>query len=317
MLLLLFWIVVLAVNLLVLAKASDCFVDAATTLGSFMGMPHSMIGVLIVSIGTSIPELIVSLISVLSGSSEIVVGNVVGSNISNILLIFGLFAIIGKKLLISYENVHIHFLIGATFLLLVAAWDGTFTFSEAFLFILAGIVYLRFSLRTERRAEERRSIEGIEPQAFPSKFNRIKLAVLLSAPIAIYVGAHYTVESLVALSEILNVETSLIAETAVALSTSLPELSATFAATRKGSMEVALGNIMGSNVFNVFFVMGISGLLGTLIIPQNFIAFDLPMLLIATLLYFFITRDKDISSSEGWLLFIFYVFFLGKILGFL
>ncbi|MGB6681601.1 MAG: calcium/sodium antiporter [Candidatus Bathyarchaeia archaeon] len=310
------WLLIFGASLVVLAKASDYFIASAQTLGKFFKIPPFIIGVLIISLGTSLPELVVSLLAIMQQSSEVVIGNVIGSNIANIFLVLGLTAIIGKRLKLKYENVHVNFLIGATFLLSIAIWDRRFTLPEAIFFIALVIVYLHSSIRTERRAHARARAEEKEweKETIEEKFDRRRLFVLFLSPIFIFLGARYTVESLIVISEMLNIEKEVIAVSFVALGTSLPELMVTLSLSKKGQLEVAVGNILGSNVFNILLVIGLSGLVGVLQIPQRVLSFDLPIMVVATLLFFFITRDRDIKDSEGWMLLIFYGLFIGKVL---
>jgi cation:H+ antiporter len=266
-----------------------------------------------VSLGTSLPELIISIISILNGSSEIVIGNVIGSNITNTFLILGVMAIVGKQLRMKYENIHLNFLIGATFLLLIIAWNRKIVLFEAVILLLMCILYLRSTLTLERRREQR-AYEESQTERKTKKLNKKTIITLISTPILIYFGAQYTVTSIIELSRIFNIGTEVIAASAVAFGTSLPELAITLSITKKGQLEIAVGNVLGSNVFNILLVIGVSGLIGRILIPQHMLVFDLPVLLIATLLFFFITRDRDISKWEGYMLVIFYVLFIGKIL---
>lgn len=139
------------------------------------------------------------------------------------------------------------------------------------------------------------------------------LTILIVSAFFIYLGAEYTIESVIKLSKILNIGKEIIAISAVALGTSLPELMVTVSAARKGKPEIAVGNVLGSNIFNALAVMGMPAFFGTLIIPHSILTFGLPMMLVATLLYFFMTQDKEITKWEGWMLIIFYVFFIGKV----
>ncbi|MHA1874834.1 MAG: calcium/sodium antiporter [Promethearchaeota archaeon] len=315
MLPLLIWIIIFIASLLVLIKASDYFTDSAEKIGLYFGLPAFIVGVTIVAIGTSLPELVSSIFAVLKDSSEIVVGNVVGSNITNIFLILGIAAIIGKRIKIGYEliNVDLPLLVGSAFLLAVTIWDGVFTLPEALLCIMGIILYLVYTINVEKKHEDveiKKEMKG--------KFNKRRLdwktlVILVVSAFFIYLGAKYIVESVIRLSEILNVGKEIIAISVVALGTSLPELAVTVSAARKGKPEMAVGNVLGSNIFNALAVMGIPALVGTLIIPSSILMFGLPMMLIATLLYFFITQDKGITKWEGWLLVIFYVFFIGKL----
>ena len=312
---LLVWIIIFIASLLVLIKASDYFTDSAEKIGLYFGLPAFIVGVTIVAIGTSLPELVSSIFAVLKNSSEIVVGNVVGSNITNIFLILGIAAIIGKKIKVTYEIIHVDLplLVGSAFLLAVMIWDGNFTLPEALLSIGGIILYLFYTISVEKKHEDIEIEKEMKGKLKKRKLGWKALIILVVSAFFIYLGAKYTVESVIKLSEILNIGKEIIAISAVALGTSLPELMVTVSATRKGKPEMAVGNVLGSNIFNSFAVMGIPALFGTLIIPHSILTFGLPMMLIATLLYFFITQDKEITKWEGWLFIIFYVFFIGKL----
>jgi len=308
-----FWIVIFVISLIVLIKASDFFTVSAEKIGLYFGMPAFIVGVTIVAVGTSLPELISSIFAVLQGATEIVVGNVIGSNIANIFLILGVAALIGKKIKISYELIHVDlpFLVASAFLFAVMIWDGTFTIGEGILSIIGIAIYFLYTTHSESKDKEK--LVKREIKVKKKKLELSTIVVLIISMVFIYIGARYTVESVIELSKILNIGTEIIAISAVALGTSLPELMVTVSAARRGNAEMAVGNVLGSNIFNTFAVMGIPALLGTLVIPQNIITFGLPMMLIATLLFFFITQEKEITKWEGYLLLLFYVFFIGKL----
>jgi len=139
----------------------------------------------------------------------------------------------------------------------------------------------------------------------------------LGSSVFIFLGAKYVVEAVIAISMLLSIGTEIIALSAVALGTSLPEISVAVSSARKGNVEMAIGNITGSNIFNAFAVMGIPALLGPLAIPESVLTFPLPIFIAATILFVIITIDKRINRMEGGLLLIFYVFFIGKIFGWL
>jgi len=312
----LIWIIVFVVSLFVLIKASDYFTHSAEKIGLFFGIPLFIVGATIVAVGTSLPELISSIFAVLRNSSEIVVGNVVGSNVANIFLVLGIAAIVGRRMKLTYELIHVDLplLIGSAFLLAVTIWDGIFSFPEALLCIAGIILYLLYTINTKSKHENIEIKKGPNEEVKQGrKLDWKTLVILAVSAFFIYFGAKYTVESVIKLSEIFNIGKEIIAISAVALGTSLPELMVTIAAAKKGKPEMAVGNILGSNIFNALAVMGIPALIGTLIIPHSILTFGLPMMLIATLLYFFITHDKEVTKWEGWLLVIFYVFFIGKL----
>ncbi|MAE42916.1 conjugal transfer protein TraR [Candidatus Woesearchaeota archaeon] len=316
MLEMLIWILVFVISLFVLIKASSYFTNSAEKIGLYFGMPAFIIGVTIVAIGTSMPELISSIFAVLKNSSEIVVGNVIGSNIANIFFILAIAAIIGKKLKITYGILHVDLpiLVGSAFLFALMIWDGIFTLPEALLLILGIVIYFLYTLSLEKEHEDVEIKKEMKKELTRKKRLDAKtIAVLAVSAVFIYIGAKYTIEAVINLSEIFSLGKEIIAASAVALGTSLPELTVSIIAARKGKPEIAVGNVLGSNIFNTFVVMGVPALFGTLIIPQNIITFALPMMLVATLLFFFIAQEKEVTKWEGYLLLLFYVFFIGKL----
>jgi cation:H+ antiporter len=308
---LLTWSVVFIISLFVLIKASDFFTESAEKIGLHFGVPAFIVGVTIVAFGTSLPEIITSIISVLKDSSEIVVGNVVGSNIANIFLVFGLTAIIARKMTIAHDiiKVDLPFLAGSALLLAASIWDGEFNRFEAVL-CLAGLgIYLLYSINSKDKHEDE-ELEK-EKKQFPWKAG----VMLVISGGFIYLGASFTIEAIIRLSDLLNLGKEVIAVSAVAFGTSLPELVVTISAVRKNKPELAVGNVLGSNIFNAFAVMGIPALIGPLAIPASIITFSLPMMLIATVLFILMMQDRKIANWEGWLLLLFYVFFIVRLFG--
>ncbi|NQT50112.1 calcium/sodium antiporter [Candidatus Kuenenbacteria bacterium] len=309
-----FWLGIFIASLAVLVKASDYFTESAEKIGRVLGMPAFIIGVTIVALGTSLPELVSSIIAVFAGSSEIVAGNVIGSNITNIFLVLGVAAIIGKKLKVGFEliNVDLPILVGSSFILAITVWDGKFTFAEGIICLVGLVIYLLYTVTSEKvdDTEIKKEMKG---EIRKKKFEWTPIIILGVSGFFIFIGAKYTVDSIIVLSELLNIGKEIIAVSAVALGTSLPELMVTISAARAGKPEIAVGNVLGSNIFNALAVMGIPALFGTLIIPHSIIVFSLPIMLMATLLYFFITQDRQITKWEGWMLVLFYVLFIGKL----
>ncbi|MBW2967395.1 calcium/sodium antiporter [Candidatus Woesearchaeota archaeon] len=315
------WGVSLVLSLVVLIKASDIFTDSAETVGTWLRLPAFIIGVTIVAIGTSLPELASSIASVLKGSSEIVIGNVVGSNIANIFLVLGMAAIVAKKLEITYELIHVDLplLISSAGLLAITVWDGIFSIPEAILCLVALGIYITFTIRSEKSGKDKKIGKEMKPEMKRLK-RRAKLKtttwlVLVLSAFFIYIGAEFTVSSVIELSSILGIGKEVIAASAVALGTSLPELVVSITAAKKGKPEIAVGNVLGSNIFNALAVMGIPALIGVLVIPKSILAFSLPVMLFATFLYFFTTQDRQITRWEGYMLVLFYVLYIGKLLG--
>jgi len=313
------WILIFVTCIYILIRSSDKFTDAAEELGLALGISPFIVGVTIVSIGTSLPELISSIVAVVQGSSQIVVGNVIGSNITNIFLILGLAALIGRRMRLTRELIHVDlpFLIGSAFLFTIMVWDGVFTAGEAVLSLLAFVAYLIYVIQTEKRADKEIRSEMKKELRHRPKIRANTIGKLAFTALLIYISAHLTITAVIQFSSITNIGTEIIALTAVALGTSLPELMVTISAARKGKPEMAVGNILGSNIFNTLLVMGIPAFIGSIFIPKSILYFGLPIMLIATLLFFFSTQDRDITRWEGILLLIFYILFITKVVGIL
>ncbi|NEP14446.1 MAG: calcium/sodium antiporter [Symploca sp. SIO1A3] len=307
---------IFVVSLVVLVKASDFFTDAAEKVGLFIGLSPFIIGVTIVSIGTSLPELISSILAVLQNSSEIVVSNVVGSNIANIFLIIGTASIMSARYLsITYDlvSVDLPLFVGSAFLLALAIGDASFSSGEAGLLILGYLMYLFYTIKgsEENEPEANDEQDGTIVNKNSSFLLRQIIIIVVSA-IFLFLGANYTIDSLTKISEILNIGKEIIAVSAVALGTSLPELIVTINAGIKGKAEIAVGNVIGSNIFNAFIVMGIPRLIGNLVIPEAVLFHGMPTMVAGTILLFFATQDKKLTQWEGWLFFVFYGWFIGK-----
>ncbi|MGF1538763.1 MAG: calcium/sodium antiporter [Elainellaceae cyanobacterium] len=311
-------------SLAVLVKASDVFTDAAERLGLSLGLPPFIIGVTIVSIGTSLPELISSLVAVFEGAPEVVVSNAVGSNIVNIFLVIGTAAILCKgRLNITYNlvNVDLPLFVGSAFLLGLTVLDRRFSPGEAVLFLLGyGVYSVYVTIGSQTAAEAPNSDTDVDLPPPPARQRAAmtrSIAVVVASAAFIFLGARYTISSLIQISDTLQVGRDIIAVTAVALGTSLPELLVTINAALKGQAEIAVGNVLGSNIFNTFVVMGAPGLLEPLPISEGTIATGVPTMIAGTVLVFFSTQDKQLSSWEGWLFFILYAWFIGTTFGLL
>ncbi len=292
---------IFAVSLFALLKASDFFVEAAEKIGLSLGIPPFIIGVTIVAFGTSLPELISSIEAVLMGDSKIVIGNVVGSNIANIALVLGLVAVVGKQVKVNEHimNVDIPILVTSAFLLCFVVYDQRVTFFEAFILLVALIIFLVYSLNND---------DGEETEKVAISWK--SYAMLLVAGIAIKFSAEYTIKSVIELSKLLNIGSDVIAASVVALGTSLPEVFVSLAAIRKGKTDMAVGNILGSNIFNTYAVMSIPAFVGTLVIPDNILHFALPFMLALTIVFAVMCISKKISRWEGMMLLLFYVLFM-------
>ena len=311
---LLLWCAVLVVSLAVLIKGSDWFTSAAERIGLALGMPAFMVGVTIVAVGTSLPELISSVLAVIRDASEIVAGNVVGSNIANLLLVLALAAIVDGHIRMKFElvNVDLPFLMGSTCFLALILWDGSVGRFEGVMCLVGLGIYLWYALRG-------RPPVGAPAPGVPRTEGRVRWArtslILVASAGLIYVGADYTVKSVIEIAGMIGIGPEIIAASAIALGTSLPEVAVTITAARRGQSEIAVGNVLGSNIFNAFAVVGVSALVGPLVVPQSILGFALPVLAVATVLAFVMIMEKEITKWEGWLLILFYIYFIGALFG--
>ncbi len=310
---LIIWLIIFILSLFVLIKASDFFTDAAEKIGISLGISPFLIGVTIVSVGTSLPELISSITAVYQNSSEIVFGNVMGSNIANIFLIIGTASLISSPLNILYELIHVDLplFVGSAFLLGLTVLDSNFSINEAIICILGYVVYVFYTISSGKEEQQSETIDTSQ-KSFPVK----QIVIVIVSALFVFFGATYTIKSVTKISEILEIGKELIALSAVALGTSLPELIVTISAARKGNPEIAVGNVLGSNIFNSLIVMGIPRLTGKLEIPDDVLGSGLLVLLVGTILFFFVTQDKQVTRWEGLIFFIFYGWFIGNIFGF-
>lgn len=292
-------------SITVLLIASDKFVDSAEKVGLALGIPSFIIGVTIVAFGTSLPELATSIASVFAGSSEVVIGNAVGSNITNILLVLGMAAIYGKGIKIDYDvmNTDIPMLFGSAFLMYFALVDLRLSTFECLIFLAALAVFLLNSFKGDNDDDIEKTKTSPKDWLF-----------ILFGSIAIYLSAKYTIFAMENIATQMNIPIHIISITVVALGTSLPEVVVSINAAKKGKHGMAVGNVLGSNIFNTYAVMAIPGLIGDLKIPEKTMEFSVPFMLAVTILFGIICLTKRISRWEGFMLIIFYVFFIGLLL---
>lgn len=332
------WILVFIGSLALLVKSADWLVGSAEKIGLALRISPFIIGVTIVAIGTSFPELASSLIATFKGSTEIVVANAIGSNIANILLVVGLSAVIAFRMVIKRSLIDLDapLLAATTALFVFIMWDGKIIFGESILLLLAFVVYLLYTVFQGRGEEETPEISEVLPSRIerrhkksfsellkkekekkiaPQKLN-FNVFLFLGLGIAgLVIGANYAIDALTKISEILKIPSTLIAITALAVGTSLPELVVSIKAASKKKYEIALGNIFGSNVFNILLVVGIPGLFATLKIDEATFAIGLPFLVIVTLLFIITGISRRIHIWEGLMYLLIYALFIAKLVG--
>lgn len=326
---LILWFLAFAVSLLVLVKAADYFTEAAEKIGLVLKMSPFIVGVTIVSIGTALPELSISLVAALNGQTSIVAANALGSNITNIFLIIGICAVAAGALIVkkSIINMDLPLLAAAVALIVAIMWDRQVTFGEGAVAILAYFVYAAYLVKSQRH--EAAKAEGFIPgQDIPATrekrhfhrrkerpFNNTLIFALVVSILAIYFGANWAVKSILKIAEIININSSVVVMIIMAIGTSLPELIVALTAVKKKKYEIALGNVFGANIFNALMVIGIPSLFTTLAIDEVTFSVGIPFLVGATLIYTISLISRKIDRLEGSLYLLIYALFVAKLVG--
>jgi len=300
-------------SLAVLLVAANYFTQAAVRIGLALGLSPFVVGVFIVGIGTSLPELVSAIIATREGVSEIVSGNIVGASISNLLLITGVVGVLARpdvRLGSQYILIDLHYLIGAFFLFWMIGKDGTINFTEA---MFGGAVFLIYTIYLIRAG----SIGDKDPSSTSEGVTRKPLTqdilILLLAGLGIYFGADGTVGAISTFATMLELPPSLIALTVLSLGTTLPELAVNITAIRQGKAEMAVGNVLGSSIFNILMVPVAATLFGPISLPETLLSFGLPVMLGSGLFFYLLTLDKRISRWEGWLFILLYALFIQQL----
>jgi len=323
------WVLVFVISVGALVRGSHWFLHGAERIGLNLGLSPFVIGVLIVGIGTSFPELVSAIAGVIKGVPEIVVANAVGSNITNILLVIGVIAIIGRKLEVTKNLIDLELPLMAisTVLFLVIVYDGVVHPIEAGMLFAAYLIYLLYSVFSQggetvgtamehqaKKVQEmaREQWWGLSRFMYTLKSKKDYIFFVIGIAV-IFLGAKYLIDSVIALSRILNIAPGVISITAIALGTSLPELFVSGRAVLDGKSELAVGNILGSNAFNALMVVGIPGLFGPLPIDEKTLTIGIPIMALVTLLFIITGISKKIHHWEGMLFLLLYVFFILKL----
>jgi len=295
--------------------AARFFTTAAEEIGLYFKMPAFIIGVFIVGIGTSLPELVSGTLSVAKGVSEILPGNIMGANISNILLITGIVAYLNRKDIVlsqGYIFVHLHYLLGAFFLLSLMVFDGEIKWLEALIGLIAFVNYSIYLIKPEEKVADGIEIAQAETRpTFPLK----AILLLIGSGVGIYFGANYTVASISKIAEALQIAPSIIALTLLSIGTTLPELAVNISAIRRGNAEMAIGNVLGSCIFNTLSIPAIASWVGPIHVPKDLLTFSLPVMIGSGLFFYLLTQDKRISRWEGVVFILIYILFLIKVAG--
>lgn len=303
----LLWLLVFLISLALLAKSSNWVLKGAKKIGSYLHLPPFVTGIILVGLGTSLPELASSLAATAQGKGEVVVANIIGSNIANILLVVGLVALLSRYLLVKKGilSVDVPFLLGGTAVFLIMAANGSISSVEGAVLLLLAVAYLFYYLsRREKKDFSRKEKKKLDIES---------LRQLVFGLGGLVLAAHYLILSLSQLAFSLKVPESLIAVTALAIGTSLPELAVSIRAVLAKQPAISLGNIFGSNIFNLLLVGGLSAIIRPLSLDPLMMKTGLPFLILATLLFVFSCAFKKIYLWEGVIYLVLYLLFIGRV----
>ncbi len=299
-------LLLLALGFALLVFGADWFVDGSSGVANRFGIPQLVIGLTIVAMGTSAPEAAVSITAALKGNADITVGNVVGSNILNIFIILGIASVITSiavaRTTIRYE---IPIMLAATLALLVWGYTGgTISFVEGILMWVCFIAYLGYMFVMCKRGE----MQADEIEESDDPIWKMLIKGILGLALVVW-GSDVTVDAATNLAEMFGMSERFIGLTIVALGTSLPELFTSVIAAKKGKADIAIGNIVGSNIFNILFVVGTSALIIPVVFASNFVIDCIVAMLAGIVLWACVFRTKKLTRTGGILMLVCYLIY--------
>ena len=293
-----FDIIIFIISLLAVIKGADITTDSAIKIAKKYGISEFLIGLTIVAVGTSLPELASSLTAVYYGTPEIAVSNIIGSNIANIGMVLGITAILYSKCIKCNVKKHdIYFLIFSVVAIILAFADYMLTFMEGMIFIGTYIIYITWSFRLQKK-QKKKSTDSTKNSDF---------LLLLIGLTALTVGANYLISSGISILTALGMSKSAFGFIFIAIGTSLPELTASLIAMKKKHHGLAVGNIIGSNLFNTFIVFGAMATMATIPVIRSFYFTAMPILVILTLLLYMVTVRKKLTQYDGVIFLVLYI----------
>ena len=297
--------VLLILGFIMLIKGADWLVEGASGIAKKMGIPSLVVGLTIVAMGTSAPEAAVSITSALKGSVDIAVGNVLGSNIMNILIILGMTACITPLLIkdntIKYE---MPFLIGITVIFSIIGLQNSVIGLKGGIILwalfIAYLAYLFIMTKKGLIEEEEGEVEHFH--SIP-----VLLCLTVIGIVIVVLGSNFAVDGASGIAKFFGVSERIIGLTIVALGTSLPELVTSITAAKRGKADLAIGNIVGSNIFNILFVIGTSAIITPVAYQSRFFVDSLVAIGAAILLYLCVLKDHKLSKMGGIIMLVGYV----------
>ena len=298
--------VLLIVGFVFLIKGSDFFVDGASSIASLLKIPTIIVGLTIVALGTSAPEAAVSITSSLTGSNAMAVSNVIGSNLFNMLMVIGISALLGDILMEkSVLEKDLPFLVGITLLwaiFIIIGWD--ITNIEGIILLIIMVTYIAFLIYNTKKSGGANEVEK-------PKLTLPKSIIFILVGIAgIVIGGDLVVDSASAIAIALGMSETLVGLTIVAIGTSLPELVTSITALKKGENQLVIGNVIGSNIFNILFVLGASSAISAIPLDSSLLIDVVFMLLVTVLCFIFGKTQEKYDKKEGIILVTLFVVYM-------
>ena len=298
----------LCLGFFLLTKGADYFIENSASFAEEKGISPHVVGVTIVAFGTSLPELLVSIISSFQDYNDLALGNIVGSNISNIGLVlavstFIFYYVLGTHIVLDNDaNNDSYVMFLAVILLFLFSQDNLISASEGALFFIMYLIYIFWLYKRSSDTSINQDVE--EKTSFP---------LLLGGLVALLFGAQITVDAAVSIAESMGVSEIVIGLSVVAIGTSLPELAGTVSAARMGHKEIAVGNVIGSNIANIFLVMGVLAIISPIAVESFVIERTLPLLIMLTIATFAMIRIP-LTRLGGLILFSFFILFIYQLI---
>ncbi len=309
----------IAIGFVLLVKGADVLVTGASSIARRMGVSYFVIGLTIVAFGTSLPELVVNAIAAIKGTTDIAIGNIIGSNMANVLLIIGLTAMVAPIDVNIYARKRdIPYALFAAVLLFVLAADPVMrlgssyaiTRMEGAILLCFFIYFLLVVLRSSRD-------QILDAEAYEKEISPLRAYVYIAAGLfGLYLGGELIVENATSLAREYGISDVLISSTIVAFGTSLPELATSLLAVHAGKSDIAIGNIVGSNIFNILWVLGFTSMITPIGLSGALVG-DLALVILATLLLLLVTRmpkENIIGRPKGALLLACYIGYVAMLL---
>lgn len=307
---------ILIIGFALLIKGADIFVEGASSIAKRFNVPPMLIGLTIVAMGTSAPEAAVSISSSLAGQNDMSIANVVGSNFFNILIVLGISAIIAK-LPVEKDTIKkdTPFLIFISALLLVLSLNLELTRLDGLVFLVLFVLFLINMIKSNinsKTNEDSSSETAIAIEASDTKAVSLPktIVVCIVGIVGIVFGGDLVVDSATNIATSFGMSANLVGLTIVAMGTSLPELVTSVIAVRKGETEIAIGNVIGSNIFNILLVLGLAAVIHPMAISTMALIDTAFMTAITLLLYVFIKKNNSLSKNQGILFIVIYLAYM-------